>query len=393
MGEVWITGAGAVSAAGMGREPLVRLLSEGASAVGRQPASGEWVGAAPAVGQGRELRRLDRAGRLFAAAGQEAWNASGLAVGSFEGSRAGLFEGSSLGPLAEVAREAREGCPGGDTRRAARLSRFMIGSGGASFAQSHGIHGPVLHLAAGSVSSACAIGEAFLQVAWGRLDLALAGGGEAPLTEDVLGTFRSAGILGSRDDWPCRPFDAKRQGTVLGEGAGALVLESAEHAARRGARPLGIMAGYAIATASCAFAAPEPDGAGVADSSAAALAMAGTRQIAWIKAHGTGTRVNDLAECRGLARLLGGRLPESPITSIKSSLGHTLGASAGLETVAALLALELGIVPGTVGTDTPDPLLPSCTIATQPQRARNGDVLVLAESFGGRSVALVIRPI
>lgn len=391
MREVWITGLGALSGAGEGLEPISAVLRAGASVAQCVGGSDEWSVPAAPTPRERDTRRLDRGGRLFATAADAAWQDAGLGETLLAPMRAGLFEGSSLGPLAEVADEARVTAPTRDARRASRLSRFMIGAGGTTFAQRHAIHGPVLHYSAGSISSACAIGEGFLQVAWGRIDLAIVGGGEAPLHDDVRATLRAAGLLGPSVGWPCRPFDIRRQGTMLGEGAGALVLESADHARRRGAEPLAVLAGYAMVADAGGFVAPDPGGAGVARGAGAALEMAASPGVAWIKAHGTGTKANDLSECRGLAEVLGADLPSSPITSIKPTIGHALGASGSLEAVAVVLALRAGVVPATVGTRIPDPELPPCAIATEPLPAARGDVLLLFESFGGRCAALVVR--
>ncbi|HKP29054.1 MAG TPA: beta-ketoacyl synthase N-terminal-like domain-containing protein, partial [Gemmatimonadales bacterium] len=278
----------------------------------------------------------------------------------------------------------------GDARRARRLIRFMPGAGGATFAQERAIGGPVLHLSAGSVSATVAIGEAFLMIAAGRLDLAVAGGGEAPLHGEIVGTFREAGILSDDAEWPCRPFDLRRSGTVLGEGGGAVVLEAAEHARRRGAEPLAVLRGYSTVTDQCGMVAPDANGAGVASAVRESLVMSGGTWPTWIKAHGTGTRANDLAECRGLWTVFEDELDTIPITSLKSTLGHALGASGALEFVATLFAMREGLLPATVGTSMPDPALPPCDIVTSPREVETRDVLLLSESFGGRSAALVV---
>ena len=391
MREVWITGMGAVTGSGLGTAPLADALRVGRSAVRRQASGPEWAAPVMMPETGREAKRLDRSAQLFLAAAQEAWAEAGLQGDRFDPFRIGLFEGSSLGPMGAIIEESR--CPGSTASpaRARRLARLMTGAGGATFAQTYGIRGPVLHLSAGSVASAAALGEGFWQVATGRLDLVVAGGGEATLHPDVAATFRVAGILGASDDWPCRPFDRRRNGTVLGEGAGAFVLEAAEHARRRGAERRATVLGYACVTESHGFVAPDPDGTGVSDAARAALEIAGRPRLAWIKAHGTGTLTNDLAECRGLSQLLGPVLETVPLTSLKSTVGHCLGASAAIEAAGAMLAMRDSIVPATVGTEEPDPALPPCRVATEPIWAASGAVLLLAESFGGRCAALVIE--
>ncbi len=383
--EVWITGIGAVSAAGVGTGPLRHLIRTG------RVAGGDGF-AAPALPRTPANRRLDRAASMFLTAAEEAWAGAGLAAGSFDGAGAILLEGSSLGPMADLLRaHERQLVQGaGAPRLSGRLVRFMTGAGGAVFAQLHGIRGLVLHLSAGSVSAACAIGDAFERIARGEADVALAGGGECPLHPAILETFESSGVLvpaGKR----CRPFDRERCGTVLGEGAGALVLESAEHARGRAASPLVRMAGFGSSTEAYSATAPDPEGTGVFR--AASAALQGGALPAWIKTHGTGTILNDAAECRGLATLLGTQLPQCPITSLKPALGHALGASGAVEAVAAVLALLEGIVPATATTDSPDLALPPCRVVLRPERAGDGPVLLLSESFGGRCTALAVNPL
>jgi nodulation protein E len=386
MREVWITGMGAISAAGSGAESFASLLTEGRSAV----AQGEtgWSGTASFDSKGKEARRLDRCARLFLAAAREAWDGAGLATAPpLDSRRTGVVEGSSVGAMGEVIRESRLG---DGARRSRRLIRFMPGAGGATLAQDRGIGGPVLHLSAGSVSATIAIGEAFLMIATGRIDLGVAGGAEAPLYQDITSTFREAGILSEDAEWPCRPFDVRRSGTVLGEGAGAVILESADHARKRGAAPIAVLRGYAITTESCGMVAADASGAGVASAVSQALRQAQAGEPAWIKAHGTGTVSNDLAECGGLLEVLGPALARIPITSLKPTFGHALGASGALELVAVLLALRERIIPATVGTETVDPALPSCDVVTRPRERVSGNVLLMSESFGGRSAALVV---
>src|SRR6185295_10441063 len=151
----------------------------------------------------------------------------------------------------------------------------------------------------------------------------VAGGAECPLHPEVLASFKAAGILGSSDpgDAPCRPFDRRRTGTVLGEGGGVLILERPTHALRRGAAPRAVVSGVGMSCESFSMISPDPAGAGVARAARVALGSRAPSEVGWIKSHGTGTRLNDAAECRGLAKLLGKRLAEVPLTSFKPSLG------------------------------------------------------------------------
>ncbi|HEU5303908.1 MAG TPA: beta-ketoacyl synthase N-terminal-like domain-containing protein [Gemmatimonadales bacterium] len=393
---VWVTGIGAISTAGLGAAALGRLIMLGRTGVRPMPHLGCFP-AAPAEPPPSHAaaRHLDRSARFFLHAAEEAWQDAGLQAGDHEPARCAVLEGSSLGPLADLLAEHTEQLarPARRTARPSRLIRYMSGAGGAAFAQLHEVRGPVFHLSAGSVSAACAIAEGVAKVVTGGMDVVVAGGAECPLHPDVLASFAAAGILGSDKcgGAPCRPFDRLRSGTVLGEGAGALILESPGHARRRGARPRAIVAGIGMSCESYSMTSPDPAGAGVAVAAQAALGNRPPGSVGWIKTHGTGTRLNDAAECRGLARVFGELLIEIPLTSLKPAVGHCLGASAAVEAVAAVLALELGLVPPTLGSEESDPELPPHRLALSAHPSRSASALLLAESFGGRCAALVLR--
>jgi 3-oxoacyl-[acyl-carrier-protein] synthase II len=394
--RVVITGVGAVSAAGIGAQPLLELVLAGLSAV--HPVAsldGLPAGAVPELPPDRRTRRLDRAARLFVAAGEEAWRDAGLAAQPGDGHRFALIEGSSLGSLADLLDQHRAYVERHDHRPAGpgALIRYMAGAGGALLAQAHQIHGPVFHLSAGSVSAMVAIGEAYQKVASGAADVALAGGGDCPLQREVAAAFAASGILAheAAASAPCRPFDRRRTGTVLGEAAGAVVLESEAHALARGARIRAVASGYGLSCEAGSMTAPDPDGSGVAAAALQALGEAGRPPIGWVKTHGTGTVLNDRAECRGLARVFGAALTASPLTSLKAAIGHSCGASGGVETALAVLAMERSIVPPSVGTEQVDPDLPPCRIALGAEPSGGRAALLLAESFGGRCAALVLQ--
>ncbi len=279
------------------------------------------------------------------------------------------------------------------TPHAAYLVRMMFDAGSAVFAQEIRAAGAVHAVSAGSVSGALAIAEGFWKVRLGLADVIVAGGAECPLDPAIIEVFSAAGVLAGPGSAgaPCRPFDVDRCGTMLGEGAGVLVLEAAEHAARRGARARAVLAGAGLSCESCSMVAPDPDGSGLVAAARQALAETPLDDVGWIKAHGTGTRSNDLAECRGLATLFEDRLPRVPLTSLKPLLGHCLGASGSVEAVAAVLSLERELVPPTLGTSCVDPTLPPCTVALRPLASSGPAVLLLSESFGGRCGALLIR--
>ncbi|GMR13104.1 MAG: beta-ketoacyl-[acyl-carrier-protein] synthase family protein [Gemmatimonadota bacterium] len=387
---VWVTGVGAVTAAGPGRDDLARAVATTDSFV--RP-HGELGGArvASVDFNATGARRLDRTARLFKQAAEEAWRDADLLDGAFLPHRCGAIEGSSLGPTAELLTTLHSGCSERMRHRPSNLIRFMPGAGAATFAMERGIAGPVMHLSVGSVSGATAIGEGFLKVASGQLDIAVVGGAECPLHTRVLGTFEAAGVLSpSRDGVvPCMPFDAERGGTVLGEGSAVLILELREHAEARGVGPLVELAGFGTATEGHSMVAPSPDGCGVRHAARQALDGFDRAELGWIKCHGTGTPLNDAAEYQGLQGLFGPGLAELPMTSLKPMLGHCLGASGAVEAAATVLAMRERLVPATLGTRRVDPHFDYCSLVKEPREAPPGAVLALSESFGGRCAALV----
>ena len=395
--EVWITGCGAVTAAGVGTPALKKALMEERSCVSIESVGGPPLGRAPGPPPSRAGRKLDRSAQFFLAAAMEAWEDAGLSEDPPDPCRAAVVEGSSLGPMQELIEAARRNGSGCCHRvRPSDIVRFMTGAGGAAFAQSHGIGGPVLHVSGGSVSAACAIGEAALWVASGRVDVAVAGGAESPLHEDIVRLFGAAGILAAGNDGDggpagCRPFDVERSGTCLGEGAGIVVLEAAERARARGRTPLAVLAGYGTGCETHSMTAPDPAGAAVTAAVRQALGTWDASVIGWIKAHATGTRQGDASECHGLATALGPALGRIPISGLKPLFGHCLGASGAVEAVAAVLAVGLETVPATLGTRVVDPRLPDCRVVTSAERLSDPGVLLLSESFGGRSAALLLR--
>jgi 3-oxoacyl-[acyl-carrier-protein] synthase II len=391
---VWVTGIGAVSAAGGGAEGLGRMLLEARTGVRSIPElGGIFAAVAESPPKNHAARHLDRSARFFVHAAEEAWRDAGLEDWHPDYDRVAVLEGSSLGPMADLLAEHADQLKSTSHRasRPARLIRYMSGSGGAAFAQLRHIRGPVYHISAGSVSAAFAIGEAFEKIRSRQMDVVIAGGAECPLHPDVLGSFEAAGIMGSRDpaDAPCRPFDRRRSGTVVGEGAGVLVLESPAHARLRGVLPWAVIRGFGMSCESHGMTSPDPTGAGVMAAARRAMGAIPPCEIGWIKTHGTGTRLNDAAECHGLAGVFGSRLADVPITSLKPSLGHCLGASAALEAVGVIHALHAGLVPPTLGTEELDQELPPHRVALDLCPARNDTVLLLAESFGGRCAGLV----
>jgi 3-oxoacyl-(acyl-carrier-protein) synthase len=278
--------------------------------------------------------------------------------------------------------------------RPSNLVRFMPGSGGSAFAIEKDIQGPVMMISAGSASAAFALGQAHLWVQGGLADVVVVGGAERPLHPDIVAPFVSAKILAPAGE-PGRPLDQDRRGPSLGEGAGALVLESVAHARARGAEVLATVDGFGCATEACSLTSPDPAGRGVGRAVREALASAEAARpgsfpdgVGWIALHGTGTRMNDRAECESLRSVLGARFARTPLTALKSTVGHCLGAGAALEAVGAILAMRERFIPGIPTLRHVDPSLPPCDAVTETRDEPSASLLLLAESFGGRCVAL-----
>lgn len=388
--EVWITGLGAHTAAGAGAAALrTALTHKTPRASADSILGGQWVARAPDPVVDRATGRLDRSGQFFVVAAREAWQHADLDRATLDPDRIAVIEGSSLGPMSDLLTIERERVQDDFPAKVSprHLVRMMSGAGGTLFAQEIGAHGAVFALSAGSTSGAMAIAEGWAKVRSGQADVVVVGGADAPLDPEIIALFRTAGLLApSSADAPCRPFDVSRCGTMLGEGAGVVVLEGAAHARRRGAIPFAILEGTGVSGEDGSMTAPDAAGGGILR--AARLALTGTNpgRIGWIKAHGTGTRLNDAAECRGLDGALAG----VPASSLKPLLGHCLGASGAVELVAAVLALGAGVIPPTLTTTEVDPALGSRRIVLDLETLLRPAALLLSQSLGGRCAALVV---
>jgi 3-oxoacyl-[acyl-carrier-protein] synthase II len=254
-----------------------------------------------------------------------------------------------------------------------------------------GIHGPRTTIMTACSSSATAIGYAGDRIRLGHADVALAGGAEGltRLTYAGFGCLRAT----APGDEPCRPFDAERKGLTLGEGAAVLVLEELERARARGANILAILAGWGITADAHHMTAPHPEGDGAARAMTMALADAqlAPDAVGYINAHGTGTPHNDAAETLAIKRVFGARAPSLPVSSIKSMVGHTLGAAGAIEAVASVLALVGGFLPPTVHLRTPDPAFGLDFIPGAARDVRVDALLSSSFAFGGNNTVLAFR--
>ncbi|ULR49845.1 beta-ketoacyl-[acyl-carrier-protein] synthase family protein [Streptomyces deccanensis] len=274
---------------------------------------------------------------------------------------------------------------------AARLADAVPAHLAESLAGGLGLTGPRLTFTNACVASAAAIIHACRLISTGRVDVAVCAGGYL-VEEETFGKFDSGRAL-SRDG-TVRPFSADRTGLLLGDGVAAVVLESAEHARRRGARPLAGVVGWGAATDAHHIAQPHPDGVGLARATRQALRMAGDPDgsgLGYVNAHGTGTKYNDGAETRGLRAALGERAESIPVSSTKSTTGHLLEAAGVVEFVITMLALTEGVLPPTANFTRADP---ECDLDYVPNRPRPADLrraLTINAAFGGANTALVLE--
>ncbi|MER5223529.1 beta-ketoacyl-[acyl-carrier-protein] synthase family protein [Streptomyces flaveus] len=254
-----------------------------------------------------------------------------------------------------------------------------------------GLTGPRLTFTNACVASAAAIIHACRLISSGRIDTAVCAGGYL-VEEETFGKFDSGRAL-SRDGM-VRPFSADRSGLLLGDGVAAVVLESAEHARRRGARPLTTIAGWGAATDAHHIAQPHPEGVGLARAARQALRLAGDPDgatLGYVNAHGTGTKYNDGAETRGLRAAFPERAESIPVSSTKSTTGHLLEAAGVVEFVITMLALMDGVLPPTAGYGRPDPECDLDYVPNQPRQADPRRALTINAAFGGANTALVLE--
>jgi 3-oxoacyl-[acyl-carrier-protein] synthase II len=347
----------------------------------------------------KEARRMDTFIHYGMAAGLQAWRDAGVQVTPENGERIGVNFGSGFGglPLVEAMHdELKQNGP-------RRISPFFIPGTiinmiAGLLSIEVGAKGPNLAMVTACTTSTHCIGEAGKSIRYGEADVMIAGGAEAVITELAVGGFASARALSTRNDDPAtasRPWDKERDGFVLGEGAGAVVLEEYEHAKARGARIYCELAGYGVSADAFHMTAPSEDGDGAFRCMRNALkdAKLEASVVDYINAHGTSTPLGDVAETRAVKRLLGSRAGKVAVNSTKSMTGHLLGAAGGVEAVFSVLALRDQVSPPTINLRTPDP---ECDLDYVPNAARKMPIRVALSNsfgFGGTNGTLVFAPL
>jgi 3-oxoacyl-[acyl-carrier-protein] synthase II len=343
----------------------------------------------------KERRRIDRVCQLAWVAARESLADAELGPGSADPDRVGVSIGSAIGGIGTILENHRALLAGGPRRVSPFLVPMSIANLPSGFvAIRRGLRGPNLCQATACATGAHAIGEAARTVASGAADAMLAGGSEAAINPLVMAGFSNMQALSRHRGDPARasrPFDQERDGFVIGEGAGVLVLEALDHALARGARIRAEVLGYGAGADAVHVAQPDLEGHGAERCMRLALADAGVGPGAldWINAHATSTPTGDRAEARAIQRLLGDHAPHGPVSATKSMTGHLLGAAGALEALFCVRALETGWLPPTINLDRADP---ECQLDHVGHKAREVEArIVLSNSFGfgGTNASLV----
>ena len=402
--RVAVTGAGIVSPLGAGLRQFHDSLAAGRSGIRRlapeiTQRSGVQVGAtldwnpAPLFND-TEAANLDRVSQFALAAAAQAIEASGLQIARSSPDRIGVSWGTGMGGAHTQEASYQQVYGAGEWRvRPLTVVMGMNNAAGSNIAVRHGLRGPFANFSTACSSSAMALGEAMRTIAAGRADAMIAGGSEALLTAGVLVAWQALRTLAPADASDpaasCKPFDKRRAGLVLGEGAAAFVLEEESLARARGARIHALLTGYGNSCDAVHMSRPDRDGQVRAMKEALSEARLSPHDVGYINAHGTATVVGDVVEAEAINAVFGAAAREVRVSSTKSLHGHLLGGSGALEFAAALLALE-GVLPPTGFLEQPDPACALRHVARAAERvAPPRAVMSNSFAFGGSNVVLV----
>jgi len=403
--RVAVTGAGVVSALGATLQEFQRSLAAGRSGIRRlapelAERSGVHVGATLDWNPGRlfkeaEAANLDRVAQFALAVAAQAIGDSGLEMAAQNRDRIGVCWGTGMGGAHTQEASYKQVYGAGEWRvRPLTVVMGMNNAAGSNVAVRHGLRGPFANFSTACSSSAMALGEAMRTIAAGRADAMIAGGSEALLTPGILVAWQALRTLAPADPADpaasCKPFDKRRAGLVLGEGAAAFVLEEESRARARGARIYGLLTGYGNSCDAVHMSRPDRDGQIRAMKEALTEAELSPQDVGYINAHGTATAVGDLVEAEAINAVFGPAAREVRVSSTKSLHGHLLGGSGALEFAAALLALEQGVLPPTGFLEQPDPACRLRHVAREAERvAPPRAVMSNSFAFGGSNVVLI----
>ena len=403
-----ITGMGLLTPCGVGLETTWDSLAHGRSGIGpitlfdAAPMQTRFAGevkqfVAEDFVDRKQARRMDRYQQFAAAAAEMAMQHAGYQIGSDDPHRAAVIVGSCVGGLQSVEDAivaARNSTP--DTVSPFFILQLLINMAASYISIRHGFKGPNWATNSACATSAHALGEALRVIQRGDADVVLAGGAEAPIGFMGVAGFNALRALSTRNDDPARasrPFDAARNGFVLGEGAGILLVEELEHARARGATIHAELAGYGASSDAWHLTAPPPNHESAQHCMRAALADANVApaDIGYINAHATSTSLGDVAEANAIGAVFGEHAAKLPVSSTKSMTGHLTGAAGAAEAIISILAMNRGLIPPTINLDNLDPAI---ALDCVPNVARPANISVVMSNsfgFGGTNASLVFR--
>ncbi|MDH6368336.1 3-oxoacyl-[acyl-carrier-protein] synthase II [Paenibacillus sp. PastF-3] len=345
----------------------------------------------------KEARRMDRFSQFALAAAEDAWTHSGLQLDKIDKERLGVYVGSGVGGIQTLMEQGSVLKGRGPDRVSPTLIPMMISNMAAAMISIKlGALGPTMSPVTACSIGNTAIGEAFRLIRYGGADIVIAGGSEAAITEISLASFGNATSLSTRNEEPIkasRPFDGERDGFVIGEGGGIVILESLSHAQRRNAKIHGEVIGYGASSDAYHMVATHPEGIGAYQAMKLALNEANLqpKDVDVISAHATSTVVGDRSETLAIKKLFGDEAYQIPVTANKSMTGHALGAAGGLEAIALIKSIQEGIIPPTINQEVKDSI---CDLDYVPNIARKSDLTIgMSNSFGfgGHNAVIVIR--
>ncbi|MFM7165363.1 MAG: beta-ketoacyl-ACP synthase II [Planctomycetaceae bacterium] len=345
----------------------------------------------------RDLRRADRFSQFAMVAAEQAVVQAGIDFGAGDAYRYGVLVGSGIGGLDEIELQHSVLFDRGPDRISPfMIPKLIINAASGNLSVRWKLRGPNTSVCTACASGTNAIGDAFRMIQHGMADVMVTGGTEAALTPMGIAGFARMGALSVRNDAPqeaSRPFDVDRDGFVLSEGAGILILEELEFALRRGARILAEVCGYGLSSDATHLTSPDPQGTGAARAIQGAILDAGVKpdDIDYINAHGTSTPLGDVAETNAIRTVFGQHADAIAVSSTKSQLGHLLGASGGVEAAFCVLALERQLAPPTINLDHPDPACDLDYVPHEPRSMRIRCAMKNSFVFGGHNACLVFR--
>jgi len=347
--------------------------------------------------EAKEAKRMDRFVQFGMAAAKMAVEDSGIDFSKYDPFRAGANIGSGIGGIDTLEKEHSVLIQSGPRRVSPLLIPMMIANmASGQVAIKYGIRGPNETVVTACATSAHAIGDAFRLIKYNYADVMIAGGGEAAITPIGYAGFCSMKALSTRNDEPqraSRPFDAERDGFVIGEGSGVFILEELESAKKRGAKIYAEIVGYGATADAYHITAPDPDGLGALKAMELAVkeADASLDEIDYINAHGTSTKLNDATETKAIKNLFGDRAYKIAINSTKSMTGHLLGAAGAIESIAAILCMQNSIIHPTINYEFKDP---ECDLDYTPNKPREMEInyaLSNSFAFGGQNASVLYK--